>query len=346
MTTRGNLTLVASAEPQDPFRRAMVRLNAMLVEHCLAGTFERFRVAGLGYKFPGPDIAYPASVPVAAEDPNRNTALLFCVDGTLPNSARKHFRLRNSNRVAWRNIRRLLPDANLEDYRTTHNRIEAPECRPLLLQLLPLDYALLVERPLDDAGEMQPSELTHLHVKVERITDNAIRDLGRQLGYIQRSLFERGEDYVEALEAKFFEYYGFPPHASGRQAAAAMAAQLLRHHAPRFSVFVASQETGRLTVLNETDVVTQYLLVEADDRLLARIGAAGVPQYVVPGSAGTAGAAVLRLRLKRTPAALPQPRRNRDSDIMAPWLGIAAQEILPLPDHVAEPLAYDWAQKL
>ena len=67
------------------------------------------------------------------------------------------------------------------------------------MQLLPLDYALLVERPLDEASEMQPSELTHLHVKVERITDNAIRDLGSQLGYIQRSLFERGEDYVRDI---------------------------------------------------------------------------------------------------------------------------------------------------
>jgi hypothetical protein len=344
MATRGNLTLVASAEPEDGFRRAMVRLNTMLVEHCLVGTFARFRLAGLGYRFPPPKQAYPASVPVAVEDPNRNTALLFCVDGTLPPSVRKHFRLRNSNQVSWRNIRRLLPDADIEDYRTTHNRIVAPECRALLHQLLPLDYALLVERPLDEAGEIQPSELTHLHVKVERITDNAIRDLGRQLGYIQRSLFERGEDYVEALEAKFFEYHGFAAHASGRQAAAAMAAQLLRHHAPRFSVFVASQESGRLTVLTEKDTVTQYLLVEADDRLLARIGPASVPHYVVPGGADAPGGAVLRLRLNRTTAALPQPRRNRDADIMAPWLEIAAQEILPLPHHAADPLPYDWAE--
>lgn len=343
MAGRGNLTLVTAQGPQDGFRRAMVRLNAILVEHCLIGTFERFRLAGLGFRFPAPESIYPASATVAPEDPNRNTALLFCVDGLLPAAVRKHFRLRNSNRVAWRNIRRLLPDADLSNYRTTHNRIEAMECRELLIQLLPLDYALLVERPPDEHGAPLPSELTHLHVKVERITDNALRDLGRRLGYVQRNLFERGEDYVEALEAKFFEYHGFPAHASGRQAAAAMAAQLLRQYDARFSVFVASQESGRLTVLTEQDTVTQYLLVEADARLLARVAEAGPARYVVPGSAGTPGAAVLRLRLRRTEAARPLARRNRDVDLMAPWLEVAAQELLPLSGQDAEPLPYAWA---
>ena len=40
------------------------------------------------------------------------------------------------------------------------------------------------------------------------LTDTAIKELGKELGYVERRLFERGEDYVEALENKFFEYFG------------------------------------------------------------------------------------------------------------------------------------------
>ena len=69
--------------------------------------------------------------------------------------------------------------------------------------------------------------LTHMHVKVERLTDTAIKELGKELGYVERRLFERGEDYVDALESKFFEYFGFSANAAGRKSAAAMAAQLL-----------------------------------------------------------------------------------------------------------------------
>ncbi|MEQ9640699.1 MAG: hypothetical protein RIM84_11805 [Alphaproteobacteria bacterium] len=336
---------MSSAEPVGGFSRDLARIADLLVAHCLVGTLARFRAAGQPYRFPAPETAYPGSIPVAAEEPNRNTALMICVDGSLPPPIRKHFRLRSSNRAIWRNIRRLLPDADMSEYRTTDNRLESDAAPRLLTQLLPLDYALLVERPPDESGAALPAELTHLHVKVERITDNAIRDLGRQLGYLQRSLFERGEDYVEALEAKFFEYHGFPAHASGRQAAAAMAAQLLRQHEARFTVFVASQESGRLTVLDETDEITQMLLVEADDRLRAALGEADPADYLLPGGAMASDAGLLRLRLRRTPEALPQSQRNRDSDITAPWLEIVGQELLPVEPTAGPPLPYAWSER-
>ncbi len=345
MTGRGNLTLVSSTQSADDFGLGMARLADLLVSHCLVGTLARFRAAGQTYRFPAPETAYPASIPVAAEEPNRNTALVICVDGVLPIPIRKHFRLRSSNRATWRNIRRLLPEADLSDYRTTDNRLDSEAAPQLVTQLLPLDYALLVERHTDEEGASLSPELTHLHVKVERITDNALRDLGRRLGYLQRSLFERGEDYVEALEAKFFEYHGFPAHASGRQAAAAMAAQLLRQHEVRFTVFVASQESGRLTVLDETDHVTQFMLVEADERLRAGLGDADPSNYLLPAGAMNNDGALLRLRLHRTAAAQPQTRRNRDADIMAPWLEIVGQELLPVDPEAGAPLPFNWAER-
>ena len=42
-------------------------------------------------------------------------------------------------------------------------------------------------------------------MKVERLTDIALREVGKQLGYIDRALFERGEDYVEELETERFK---------------------------------------------------------------------------------------------------------------------------------------------
>lgn len=346
MTARGRLTLVSSTETVDAYARAIQRLTDILIQHSLLATYEKFRTLELPYRFPRPDTIYPAALPGTVEDPNRNTAFLICVDGTLPRAIRKHFRLRASNRVTWANIRRLLPEADITDYQTAHNRVLSPEAAPLLRELLPLDYALVVERPADDDGRPLDAELTHLHVKVERLTDNALRDLGRRLGYIQRNLFERGEDYVDALEAKFFEYHGFAAHASGRKSAAAMACQLLQTQNLRFNVFVASQESGRLTVLDETDTLVQYILVEVEDAALDRLLRA-MPDEASPADYllydSERPVVLLRADFTRTAAARPAEHRDRDADIQAPWLTVTRQTVLPLRGS-APSFEFTWSE--
>jgi hypothetical protein len=294
---------------------------------------------------------------------------MFLIDDVLPRPLNKHFRLRASNRVSWRNIQRLAPDLDLSNFKAAHCHLDDPGFTDLLPRLLALDYALLAQQGEDDDGMM----LSHMHVKVERLTDTAIKELGKQLGYIERRLFERGEDYVEALEGKFFEYFGFSANAAGRKSAAAMAAQLLSSHEMRFTVFVAGQEDCRLTVLDDGPIIDQYLLIrpsgqafemfsqaavaagvqDLDDYALTRLSDAqiadGADDGPDDGSGGNDGAFPLlyRLRLERTAAAQPPGQRkrgHRDRDLLKPWLRIKEAAVLPRPGRNGPEIPFQWVE--
>ena len=259
---------------------------------------------------------------------------MFLLDRTLPPGLDKHFRLRGANRASWANIRRLAPDLDLSDFRASQCQVSDEEFDEFLLKLVPLDYALMFERPAAEDDRPRPCQLTHLHVKVERLTDAAIKHLARKLGYIKRLLFERGEDYVDALEAKYYEYFGFPANASGRKSAAAMAAQLFAEQRLRFTVFAASQEDCRLCVLDETDRIVHYMLLKPDIATLARlelrtVAAGGVERFVARHDAD-GPVMILRAVFHRTAAAMPlaSDRRRDDDDLLVPWLELEAAEIV------------------
>jgi hypothetical protein len=228
--------------------------------------------------------------------------------------------------------------------------------------LAPLDYALVMERHQDEDGSGQsgppegPVRLTHMHVKVERLTDNAVNELARGLGYVERRLFERGEDYVDRLEAKFYEYFGFSANASGRKSAAAMAAQMLGVEGGRFNVLLSNQDDCRMTVLDESELITQYMLLRLDradtERFTAQALAAGADdgtafRVISDGRGQTV--VIYRLTLRRTAAARPGPRQPGESELDLPWLEIADEALVAVPARQAVPgpqvLTFPWATR-
>ncbi len=335
--------LTAADMPADAFLANRAKLTNQLLCHSLIDSFHRFTADGKAYPFIAADHLLPSLGRARIEHRHQATVLMFMIDGVLPRPLNKHFRLRASNRVSWRNIQRLAPDLDLSEFKAAHCRLDDPGFAELLPRLLALDYALLAQMDADENGMV----LSHMHVKLERLTDTAIKELGKQLGYIERRLFERGEDYVEALEGKFFEYFGFSANAAGRKSAAAMAAQLLSAHDQRFTVFVAGQEDCRLTVLDHGPIIEQYLLIRptglARENFHLAALAAGVEDlrlYMIEGqdnaeATDTMSPLLYRLRLEHTTAAVPgkQPgeRPHRDRDLLKPWLRIKDAAILPCP---------------
>ncbi len=338
----------AAPRRDDPYSAAYATLTDTLVRYVLLDSFDDFERHDEPFPFVDRTRLLPTTAVPRLEHRYQKTAFVIMLDGALPRSLVKHFRVRESNRVTWRNIQRLAPHLDLSDYKSEHCQLSSPEAHELLRKLSSLDYALLIQEPAGD-GE-GPCSLTHMHVKVERLTDNAIKDLSKALGYIDRRLFERGEDYVDALESKFFEYHGFPANASGRKSAAAMAAQLLAADGTRFSVFVAAQDDGRLTVLDESDLITQYLLVSLDKRTRKRLRrvatAAGEPDvqaFVLTVEQGGDWVVLYRVRLRRTAAARPGQSDAIDRSLNAPWLEIADETVLPPPGRDLRPLPFPWA---
>ncbi|MDP6344483.1 MAG: hypothetical protein QF491_13175 [Alphaproteobacteria bacterium] len=338
-----------TAAARDAYLAGRERVTALLIRHGLIDSFFRFTSDGKPYPFGRANQLLPGDSRGWVEHRHHNTALLIMIDGALPRPLNKHFRLRASNRVSWRNIQRLAPDLDLSNFKAAHCRLDHPGFDELLPRLLSLDYALVAEDIADPEGP--GPALTHMHVKLERLTDNAIKELSKELGYIERRLFERGEDYVEALEAKFFEYFGFSANAAGRKSAAAMAAQLLSGHDRRFSVFVAGQEDCRLTVLDEGEIITQYLLIRLADADLeafvdsvALNGGKDSADYSVTGMADGPLPVLYRLRLRRTKAAQPGSGRRRDRDLLKPWLEIAEEAVLPRPGIAGPAIPFAWAE--
>ncbi|MBF0161724.1 MAG: hypothetical protein HQL88_05500 [Magnetococcales bacterium] len=301
---------------QDPYHFTRERVARALIQHTLIGSYHNFAARGLPYPFVAPSTLRPGAAANSKEFELQNSALVILVNGTVEDKLRKSFRFRESNRLCKENLQEVAPDLpELGRYKWSMRHSNHEGFDALLKMLSPLDYALLVQR--GGEGESWPFGVSHFHVKVERSLDNAIRGLGLFLRYLERSLYEYGDEYVDILEKKFFEYFNFCHNASGRHCAAALAAQLLAWKRIPATVFISSQQTRRLTFLTTSDnseeiQVEQYLLLNLDSERSDALLAAGKKwpvdvksDFLLPGLEGS-HVAVLRVRFEHTEAGRPE----------------------------------------
>jgi hypothetical protein len=339
--------MLAAQSTEQPalFAQTRARLTDLLVGASLIESYHSFLAHGKPYPFIAPESLLPGASAGAIEQPFQRAALVIAVDGVMPVSLNKHIRMRRPSQVTPSNLARLAPELDHGLITPAALSPDADGFTPLFAELLKLDYALVLQH--DAAARLV---LSHMHVKIERLTDNAIRELAKALGYIERRLFERGEAYVEALEAKFYEYYGFAPNASGRKSAAAMAAQLLGAKGARFVVFAACQEDCRLTVIDDGDRIEHYVLAALpSDAFGATVGLHHMPRYALATSetaAGTETVVIYRVRFRRTafahPSALANGRRRADAErgLTRPWLELVDEALVPRPGELAPAVDY------
>ena len=318
-------------------------LCEFLIQATLIESYHSFLRHAKPYPFAARESLLPGASMASFEHPFQRSALILIVDGALPANLRKHIRFRRANELSADNLSRLAPEIAGDLPLPDGLAMRGAGFSALLDRLLDLDYALLMQR----SGASSPIALSHMHVKIERLTDNAVRVLARDLGYIRRTLYENGETHAEILERKFFEYFGFAANASGRKCAAAMAAQLLGADVFRFAVFAACQEDCRLTMLDDSESVTHHQLLRLKTKVLRAIGAKDLKNYVIDVGAGGNNESVVcyRVRLRRTAAAQPllsESTARPDIDLKQPWLEITEQAVLPLPGHHAPALSYNW----
>ncbi|WP_130470494.1 hypothetical protein [Candidatus Magnetaquicoccus inordinatus] len=327
---------------QDPYLFTREKIARTLIEYTLLDSYHNFNFHGIPYPFVSPSKLRPGTPTNAKEFELQNSALVILVDGTIPEKMRKNFRFREGNRLYKENLIEVAPDlTELNQYKWSMRHTNHEKFNALLKMLLPLDYALLVQRIED--GESWPFELTHFHVKVERLLDNAIRGLAVYLNYIEHSLYERGEEYVDLLEKKFFEYFNFYHNASGRRCAAALAAQLLAWKKIPATVFISSQQTRRLTFLttsssSEEIVIEQYLLLKVDAELQEQLTNSSknwpvdiLKDFLFHGP-DQSTVAILRARFEHTEASRPtladQPVRTVNP--REKWIRLKDEALIPI----------------
>ena len=315
-------------------------LCEFLIQTTLIDSYHSFAQHAKSYPFAKPESLRPGANTASYEHPFQRSALVLLVDGMLPINLRKHIRYRRANELNEDNLARLAPEIARDHFPPIGLSLDHEMFSALLDRLLDVDYALLMQRPTEAAA----ISLSHMHVKVERLTDNAVRVLARDLGYIRRTLIENGEVYAETLERKYFEYFGFAANASGRKCAAAMAAQLLSAEEARFTVFATCQEDCRLTMLDSSDMVTHHMLLMINPNELTELGAVNVHDYIIS-STHNGCVVCYRAQFRRTSHAQPRnpnPGPRSEMGLGEPWLEINAETIIPLPGRSAAPLSYSW----
>lgn len=342
---------------EDPYHFTREKIARNLFNYTLIDSYKQFKHENQPYPFVMPSMLRPGSVANFKEFSLQNSAFVILMDGTMPKKLRKHFRFRDGNRLCKENLLEVAPDLpGLEKYTwrarfSNHKGFDA-----LVRMLLPMDYSLLVQRRPSN-GEVWPFELSHFHVKIERLLDNAIRSLAIHLNYLERGLYERGEAFVDLLEKKFFEYFNFHHNASGRRCAAALAAQLLARENISSTIYVSSQQTRCLTFLttfdqNDTIAVEQYILLDMEEVLLSKLKTWGerhsidIKNDFLVGNTYSSKKMLFRARYEHTEAGSPSPNGQLKSDVnfREKWVRLKDEALVPVnpaqSSHIACSLIY------
>ncbi|MBI4667193.1 MAG: hypothetical protein HY751_12385 [Nitrospinae bacterium] len=246
-------------------------MEQYLMDFALVDSYQNFLDAGAEFPFVEKRELKPRSKVVEQENQLVNSFIVIFSEDAMPPEMKKNIRFFDNNKVTKENLGELkLTGLNISDrFQTKQKYFETNGFYDLLRALLPVDYALLIQRDASIKHKTRFS-MSHYHVRVDWMLDSAAELLGKELRYISKDLYEKGEEYALDMVEKLFEFYSFHHTVSGRRTAAMMAAQFLRQ-APFYStVFVSSSESRTFTKLSENGV-TKYTLVRLDNRDMENI---------------------------------------------------------------------------
>lgn len=237
------------------------QMDGYLMRHALVDSYRKFMKAGESYPFVPKRELKPRAKIIEQEYANQNHFLVIFSEGTIPGSFKKYIRFFDSNKVTKESVHEQLVNIQLhKEYTKNLRHFDNPDFGNLLIDLTPVDYAILVQQ--DPSIKSQNRYvMTHFHVRIDWPIDDAAEEMAQQLRYISKDLYERGEKYAQSLHHKLFENYGFHHAIGGRRTAAVVAAQFLKRMDFISTIYVASAEARSLARISERGV-SKYVLVK------------------------------------------------------------------------------------
>jgi hypothetical protein len=311
-------------------------LDQLLIQQSLVESYQSFVARGMPYPFVEKRELKPrARIPDDEYELHRTFLVLFLEDA-IPLEHRKYIRFFEENRTTKSNLTRSL-SLPLDGALDRNSRfLESVQFRSFIKALLPVDYALLIQR---DAAIKQRSRyfLSHYHVRIDWPINDAAEDLARGLRYISKDLYEKGEKNAEDLQRKLFEYYGQPVMSGGRRTAAIVAAQYLRR-VPGITTVYASSSASRALIRISERGVAKFVLAKLQKTDLEQLAASNglsprqLKKYYVIAREAKERVAILQVTYSlATPARLPEDGKLRDIKPDLNWLTVGEQHILPKP---------------
>ena len=322
-------------------------LDHYLVDFALVDSYFNFIKAGQPFPFVEKRTLKPRSKMMEQENHLTNSFIVIFSEGSIPQEMKKNIRHFDSNKVTKENLGELkLTGLTVPDkFRTSQKYFETHGFYDLLRTLLPVDYALLIQRDTASRAKTRFA-LSHFHVRIDWLLDSAAEALGKELRYISKELYEKGEEYAQEMVEKLFEYYSFHHTVSGRRTAAMLAAQYLRQPPFYSTVFVSSAESRTLTRICEVGVIKYTLLriSSADIEQIER-HPNGHPEFrkrFLIHEADGYGVAVFMVVYAHNEHSKPPPDgklRDLKSDVA--WLRVRNQLLIPRSDEATtRPIQY------
>jgi hypothetical protein len=311
-------------------------LDQFMLDYALVTSYMRFFSSGTPYPFVEKRELKPRARIPGIEYEHQNTFLVLFLEDTIPARYKKYIRFFNVNRTTKANLLQTstlpLPDT----FDRNQKYIDSTSFYNFLKILLPVDYALLIQR--DPASHLKNRYvLSHFHVRVDWPITEAAEDLAQSLRYISKDLYEKGDQYAETVQKKFFEYYGVPVMVGGRRTAAIVAAQFLKRIPCISTVYVGSSESRALIRISERGVSKAVLqpLNEDEMGILSNANNIALPTFkknYVVAREGRKGICIFQVTYSYTNHARPpDDGKLREINPDVNWLAVAQEHILPKP---------------
>jgi hypothetical protein len=311
-------------------------LDQYMLTYALLDSYKRFRGRGESYPFVEKRELKPRARIPGYEHELQNTFLVIFVEDTIPAGHKKYIRFFDLNKTTKTNLLRSKALPLMEDFDRHQKYFDAVHFYNFLEVLLPVDYALLIQR--DPASRIKDRySLSHFHVRVDWPIADAAEDLGQSLRYISKDLYEKGEKYAELMQRKLFEYYGMPLMVGGRRTAAMVAAQYLKKIPCITTVYAGSSETRALFRISERGV-SKMVLMRFKDAEMQELAAAHnlnartfKKNYCVARE-GKAGICIFQATYTFTDHSRP-PDDGKLRELIPDvnWLSVGGEHILPKP---------------
>jgi len=234
-------------------------LDQQMLQYALIDSYNQFILKNIPYPFVEKRELKPRARIPAVEYECQNAFLVIFLEDSIPAIHKKYIRFFQTNKTIKANLLRYetLPLSGKFD--RSQKYLESPHFNDLMEMLLPIDYALLIQR--DGASKKKDRfSLSHFHVKIDWPIADAAEDLAISLRYISKDLYERGDKYAEDVQKKFFEYHCLPSEVGGRRTAAIVAAQYLKKISCISTVYTGSSESRALIRISERGVSKSILL--------------------------------------------------------------------------------------
>ena len=312
-------------------------LDQFLLQYALIDSYHNFTSQKIPFPFVEKRELKPRARIPDQEYDCQNAFLLIFVEDAVTSEHKKYIRSFDVNKTTKTNLTQFKSLALSQKFDRNAKYLESVHFNNFIKQLLPVDYALLIQR--DPAGKAKNRySLSHFHVRIDWPIANAAEDLAQSLRYISKDLYEKGDKYAEDIQKKFFEYYGLPVMAGGRRTAAIVAAQYMKKIPGITTVYVGSSETRSLIRISERGVSKSVLVKFSPREVEQAAEITGLaPQtfkknYVVARHK-TDSVCIFQATYARTSHSRPsEDGKLRDVIPDLYWLTVGEQHILPKPN--------------